>query len=131
MYMQDNQQQQHQQRPQPQQDLLRDSSNNDTIPYRNFIHSIKSSRTRKEYVKSLRFYMNWLSIYDYNTILQKDPRLIASDIIDFIIYLKNDRKLAPATINLHVAALHHFYDMNDVELRWNKIKSLKTNFIMW
>jgi integrase len=125
--MQDNQQQ-HQQRPQPQQDLLRNSSNNDTIPYRNFIHSIKSPRTRKEYAKSLRFYMNWLLIYDYNTILQKDPRLIASDIIDFIIYLKNDRKLAPATINLHVAALHHFYEMNDVELRWSKIKSFKDEF---
>jgi integrase len=119
MYMQDNQQQQ--------QHLLRNSSNNDT-PYRNFVHSIKSPRTRKEYAKSLRFYMNWLSISDYNTILQKDPRLIASDIIDFIIYLKNDRKLAPATINLHVAALHHFYEMNDVELKWNKIKSFKDEF---
>jgi hypothetical protein len=28
--------------------------------------------------------MNWLSLYDCNTILQKHPRLIASDIIDFI-----------------------------------------------
>jgi integrase len=30
--------------------------------------------------------------------------------------------------NLHIAALHHFYEMNDVELRWNKIKSFKDEF---
>jgi hypothetical protein len=66
MYMQDNQQQQHQQ------GLLRDSSNYDIL-YRNFVHSIKSPRTRREYATSLQLYMNWLSIYDYSTILQKDP----------------------------------------------------------
>jgi hypothetical protein len=76
--------------------------------------------------------MNWLSIVDdddnYDTMLQKDPRLIASDIIDFIIYLRNEKKLAPASINIQIAALHHFYEMNDVELKWNKIKSFKEEF---
>jgi hypothetical protein len=113
MYMEHQQQQQQRQQ---QQDLL-SSSYNDNIAYRNFVHSIKSSRTRTEYMKSLRYYMNWLSLYDCNTILQKHPRLIASDIIDFIIYLRNEKKLAPATINTTIAALHHFYEMNDIELK--------------
>jgi hypothetical protein len=43
--------------------------------------------------------MNWLSVYDYNTILQKDPKLIASDIIEYVIYLQDEKKLAPATVN--------------------------------
>jgi hypothetical protein len=54
------------------------------IAYRNFVHSIKSPRTCIEYVRSLRIYMSWLSVYDnYDAMLQKDPRLIASDIIDY------------------------------------------------
>ena len=74
--------------------------------------------------------MNWLSIVDddYDTMLQKDPRLIASDIIDFMIFLRNEKKLAPASINIQIAALHHFYEMNDVELKWNKINSFKDEF---
>jgi hypothetical protein len=50
--------------------------------------------------------MNWLSIYDdnYDAMLQKDSRLIASDIIDFIIYLRNEKKLAPASMNIQIAA---------------------------
>ena len=78
---------------------LNDNSNNNHIAYRNFVHSIKSPRTRAEYNKSLRSYMNWLSVYDYNTILQKDPKLIASDIIEYVIYLQDEKKLAPATVN--------------------------------
>jgi hypothetical protein len=60
--------------------------------------------------------MNWLSLYDHDTILRKDPKLIASEIIDYIIYLKNEKKLAPATISTQIAAIHHFYEMNDIEL---------------
>jgi len=74
--------------------------------------------------------MNWLSIYDdnYEAMLQKDFRLIASDIIDFIIYLRNEKKLVPVSMNIQIAALHHFYEMNDVDLKWNKIKSFKEEF---
>ena len=73
--------------------------------------------------------MSWLSVYDnYDAMLQKDPRLIASDIIDFIIYLRNEKKLAPATINMQIAALRHFFEMNDVDLKWNKINSFKGEF---
>jgi site-specific recombinase XerD len=86
--------------------------------------------TRKVYVISLRVYMNWLSIYDdnYDAMLQKDSRLIASDIMDFIIYLRNEKKLSPASTNIQIATLHHFYEMNDIELKWNKIKSFKEEF---
>lgn len=119
-------QQQQQRHPQHQQGPL-DSSHNE-IAYRNFIHSMKSARTRTDYTRSLKYYMNWLSVYDYNAILQKDPKLIASDIIEFIVYLRDERTLAPGTINGMIAALHHFYEINDVELKWNKINMFKGEF---
>jgi integrase len=74
--------------------------------------------------------MSWLQVSegDYDRLLQKDSRLVASDIIDYIIYLRNDKKLAPATISTQIAAIKHFYELNDVELKWNKIKSFKAEY---
>jgi hypothetical protein len=96
-----------------------------SIAYRNFVQSIKSPRSREKYAKSSQYYMNWLSLYDYDTILRKDPKLIASDIIDYIIYLKNEKKLAPATISTQVAAIYHFYELNDVELILFLVRKLR------
>jgi integrase len=103
-------------------------NNNSHTAYRNSVHSIKSPRTRTEYTKSLRYYMNWFSLYDFDTMLQKDPKLTASDIIEYIIYLQNEKKLAPATVNTQIAALHHFYEINDVELKWSKINQFKEEY---
>jgi hypothetical protein len=61
--MQDNHEQQQQQQHQQQQDLLMNSSNND-IPYRNFVHSLKSPKTPKEYAKS-KWSMNQAALLAY------------------------------------------------------------------
>jgi integrase len=42
--------------------------------------------------------------------------------------MRTEKNLAPATVSTQIAALHHFYEMNDVELKWNKIKSFKDEF---
>jgi heme oxygenase len=77
--------------------------------------------------------MAWLkldvtAVDNYEKLLQKDPKLIASDIIDFIIYLKDHKKLAPASVGSDIAALRHFYDFNDIDLRWKKINSFKGEY---
>jgi Phage integrase, N-terminal SAM-like domain len=111
---------------QQQQGLLRNSSNScNEIAYRNFVHSSKSERTKAEYIKYLNGFMKWLNVgFEgnsnndnnlFNNLLQKDPKLIASDIIDYIIYLKNEKQFAPATVSTQIAALHHFYEMNDID----------------
>jgi integrase len=53
----------------------------------------------------------------------EDPKIIQQSIIDYIIYLREELKLASTTINARVAAIRKFYDCNDIELRWKKIKS--------
>jgi integrase len=108
-----------------------------TEAYRNFIHSLKSPKTRFEYIRSLRYYMAWLKLdvlsdnssSSYDKLLQKDPKLITSDIIEFIIYLKDRRKLSPATVTTYISAIRHFYDMNDIDqLKWKKINSFKGEY---
>jgi site-specific recombinase XerC len=40
----------------------------------------------------------------------------------------NEKNLSPASINIEFSALRHFYEMNDIDLKWNKINSLKEEF---
>lgn len=54
---------------------------------------------------------------------QGDPRLIQSQLIEYIIYLRENRKLGSNSINTNMAAVKKFYDTNDIALKWAKIKS--------
>jgi integrase len=38
------------------------------------------------------------------------------------------KKLAHATVNTQIGALHHFYEINDVELKWSKINQFKEEY---
>jgi integrase len=44
-------------------------------------------------------------------------------LIDYIIYMREELKIASLSINTKIAPLRKFYDCNDIELRWKKIKS--------
>ena len=92
-------------------------------PYRNFIETVHSPYTRMVYRNSLQLYMRFRRLNDYSQPIQGDPRLIQSQLIENIIYLRENRKLGSNSINTNMAAVKKFYDTNDIELKWAKIKS--------
>jgi integrase len=44
---------------------------------------------------------------------------------DYIVYLRQERRLSPATVSGYIAPIAHFYNMNDLEIRWKKLKKFK------
>jgi site-specific recombinase XerD len=92
-------------------------------PYRNFIETVHSPYTRMVYRNSLQLYMRFRKVNDCSQLIQGDPRLIQSQLIEYIIYLRENRKLGSNSINTNMAAVKKFYDTNDIELKWAKIKS--------
>src|SRR5437588_51061 len=62
-------------------------------------------------------------------LLQDDIKLIQSDIIAYILHLKNLRGLASGTVANRVSTLKHFYKMNDIILNWDKISSFQGEYI--
>ena len=66
----------------------------------NFINAIKSPKSREGYTTSLRRYLNHLKLTEVNDLLikQQYPRLIESQIIDYIMTLRDDG-LAYASFN--------------------------------
>jgi hypothetical protein len=76
-------------------------------PYKCFVYSIQSEFTKELYVKHLKNYIKYrFGLYederDYDKLLEGDLRLIQSQIIEYVIYLKEDRKLTAASIRLRV-----------------------------
>jgi integrase len=65
---------------------------------------------------------------DYGSLITDEPLVIQSRIIDFIIYCKDVKQVSPGTIHADVAGIKHFYNMNDVELKWKKIHSFEGEF---
>jgi site-specific recombinase XerD len=93
--------------------------------FKNFVNSIVSKETRKAYIKWLGYFMNFINIKTFDELLSLDSKSIESRIRDFIIYLRDEKKLADGTINGYVSAAIHFYDCqlhSDINIRWKKIK---------
>jgi integrase len=95
------------------------------LAYRCFVDTCRSPATREIYTLALSFFMSYLKLppREYDKLLDKDPKLIQTDICDFITHLRKQGK-SSATVATYTAALNKFYVINDVTtLNWKKIKS--------
>ena len=92
-----------------------------TAEYDNFINSIRSEVTKKQYDYLLKKYMKYQHFDTIDELLPKDHKLIETDIIRYIVWLKQDQKLSSISISQYVAAIIHFYAMNDIVLNRKKI----------
>jgi integrase len=94
--------------------------------YHNLVETCKSPSTRILYTKALRYFMSYLRLPDdaYDSLLDKEPKLIQMDICDFITHLRKSGR-SPGTVSSYIPALRKFYDMNDIELHWRKIHNFE------
>ena len=54
-----------------------------------------------------------------------NPQMLEGLIRDYIIHLRRERNLSPATVSTYLAAITHFYEMNDATIKWKKLKKFK------
>lgn len=94
--------------------------------YKNFINSLDSEASRSSYKRSFPQFMRFCKIDSYEEMLQIQPTKKLEGLIrDYLIHLREDRKLVPASIAAYSAAIAHFYEMNDVTVNWKKLKKFK------
>jgi site-specific recombinase XerC len=67
--------------------------------------------------------MQYIGATEYEQLLEGDPRLIQSRIVEYIFHLRKQNTLTGRSINTRLSAIQKFYETNDVELKWKKIKS--------
>jgi integrase len=88
-------------------------------PYLNFINSLKSKETKREYRYAL---LSFVKHYDITLqgLLILGPREIEQMISTYITNM-NARGLSYGYMNLVMAAIFHFFDMNDILLNKRKV----------
>jgi integrase len=87
--------------------------------YRNFVESIRKQAARQTYDFHFKKFTQFIKGAEGN-LLNENPRLIESRIIDYIIYLKNKGR-SRSLISTAVCAISHFYTMNELIINKKKI----------
>ena len=98
---------------------------NQSEAYRNFIDSINSEAFRYEYAKNIRYFLDFTGAGDYDSLLEIDQQQIETKIRDYIVYLRQTKRLAPATVSNYVSPIVHFFEMNNYILNWKRLKKFK------
>jgi integrase len=93
--------------------------------YRNFINSIGSEATRRNYRYMFSYFMAFCKETSYDDMVGMEPERLEGVIRDYIIHLKQDKKRSQGTVSAYISAIRHFYDMNDIDLHWKKIAKFK------
>jgi integrase len=92
--------------------------------YHSFINAIRSPSTKTGYGRSLRRYMRYHKILNTDDLLKHEsitnPKLIESQIIDYIMSLRNDG-VGYSTIRFLIEPIFTFYQLNDVLINKKKV----------
>lgn len=104
-----------------QQELI--TSSQSKIAFSNFINAIKSPETREKYSYNFLKYTEYLHIERDNIsdLLKNDVRTIQSDIIAYIMKMKNEKGYSYSSMKVRLSSLFLFFDMNDIILNKKKI----------
>lgn len=81
-----------------------------------FIESLASPVSRIVYRNSLNLCAQYRNVQTLEDLLKRDPRLLQSQIIDYIIHLK-EKGLSGYSISTHINSIKKFYESNDIDLR--------------
>lgn len=97
--------------------------------YKNFISSLDSEESKRTYRQAFPHFMRFCKIDTYDLMLEIQPvKRLEGLIRDFIIYLREDKKVSPSTVMSYTSAIAHFYEMNDVAINWKKLKQFKGKY---
>jgi integrase len=91
--------------------------------YFNFINSIKSEYTKRNYRDALLRFLQHYQM-DIRTLAKTSPKDIEALLIDYIVYLKR-KKRSLSLLNLITSAITHFCVMNDINILTRKINKFK------
>jgi len=90
-----------------------------------FINLINSQDTKRSYTKYLNQFMRFCEFERYEQFLEISDSQKFELISDFMIYLKNERKVSSSCINITFSAIKRFYKSNRVALDWDHLTFFK------
>jgi hypothetical protein len=96
--------------------------------YSNFINSINSEETRREYHTNFSYFMKFCQKTTHQDMLLVPVAELESTIRDYIVHLRHHRKLSPSTVSSYMSPIIHFYEMNGVIINWRRLKKFRAKY---
>jgi integrase len=108
------------------QQILTNNNESSSRSLRRFINSINSPRTEETYVNSIKLYMQYHNIKDFDSLLQIDKEKTFEMIEDFLEYLRKKQKRSLSRINTILCSIRLFYSVNRYDdLNWYILNRFK------
>ena len=84
-----------------------------------------SDRTKLAYTYHINEFLAHYRITDLQPLKEYSPKVLKQMVKDYILHLRDDRKLSGSSISLHVAAIAHFFYIerdDDYKIDWKKVR---------
>jgi integrase len=96
-------------------------------PYDRFIDAVENPNTRHEYASSLRLFMEYYKVTEYEELLKLTTEEAEDMVIQYILSMKK-KGLSEGLITQRAAAIRKFFSSNRVNLNWDFINQHKGKF---
>jgi len=87
-----------------------------------FENSIKSPETLKRYKYYLDIFIKFFHLKDYDSLASMDSKQLQVMVEDYVMDLK--KRVNPNSVPTYINPLQMFFDVNDNEIKWKKIRRL-------
>ena len=96
-------------------------------PYERFLGVLNSSETKRTYTKNLKYFLRFCQLDNYSDLIEKlETESGKHDMIsDYLMYLKNEKKLSSSAVNIAFSTIKRFYSINRVKLDWDYLTHYK------
>jgi integrase len=93
--------------------------------YEKFLHSIYSKETQRLYTKNLKFFLKFCNFEKFDDLLELTDSEKYDAICDFLIFLREDRKIASTSVKPYYSAIKKFFKVNNVLLQWDELSRFR------
>src|SRR5918994_3262045 len=69
---------------------------------------IQSSKTSATYSRYFNPFLNYIKIHDMQVLLDFSSKVIKQMLVDYVLYLRDEKRLSRASIIVHLSAILHF-----------------------
>src|ERR687892_490413 len=74
---------------------------------------IQSAQTADVYKRYFNHFLDYIKIHDLQVLLDYSPKVIKQMLIDYILYLRDEKKLTKGSIKVRLSAVLYFFRINN------------------
>jgi integrase len=88
---------------------------------------IQSSKTAATYTRYFNHFLNHIKIHDLQVLLDFSPKVIKQMLIDYVLWLRDEKKLTKGSIKVRLSAVLYFFRINNDDFNLT-LRSFKIHY---